>query len=46
MHDAYATTLPLLALDHRKLTYLFQGREQRRNGVAGDNDRAVRLTVG
>ena len=28
IHDAHATILSLLGLDHRKLTYLFQGREQ------------------
>ncbi len=31
MHDAHATILTLLGLDHRKLTYLYQGREQRLN---------------
>jgi hypothetical protein len=46
MHDAHATMLSLLGLDHRKLTYLFQGREQRLTDVGGDNDLAVRLTRG
>src|SRR5262249_23220607 len=44
MHDAHATMLSLLGLDHRKLTYLFQGREQRLTDVGGDNDLAKRLT--
>jgi uncharacterized protein (DUF1501 family) len=46
MHDAHATILSLLGLDHRKLTYLFQGREQRLTDVGGDNDLAERLTRG
>jgi hypothetical protein len=46
MHDAHATMLSLLGLDHRKLTYLFQGREQRLTDVGGDNDLAERLTRG
>jgi uncharacterized protein (DUF1501 family) len=44
VHDAHATILSLLGLDHRKLTYLFQGREQRLTDVGGDNDLAKRLT--
>jgi hypothetical protein len=43
IHDAHATILSLLGLDHRKLTYLFQGREQRLTDVGGDNDLADRL---
>jgi hypothetical protein len=46
MHDAHATILSLLGLDHRQLTYLFQGREQRLTDVGGDNDLAARLTRG
>jgi hypothetical protein len=46
MHDAHATILSLLGLDHRKLTYLHQGREQRLTDVGGDNDLAERLTRG
>jgi hypothetical protein len=46
MHDAHATMLSLLGLDHRKLTYLFQGREQRLTDVGGDNDLAARLARG
>lgn len=44
IHDVHATVLSLLGLDHRKLTYLFQGREQRLTDVGGDNDLAERLT--
>ena len=44
MHDAHATMLSLLGLDHRKLTYLHQGREQRLTDIGGDNDLAERLT--
>jgi hypothetical protein len=46
VHDAHATILSLLGLDHRKLTYLFQGREQRLTDVGGDNDLAARLRRG
>ena len=45
MHDIHATLLSLLGLDHRKLTYLFQGREMRLTDVGGDNDLAKRLIV-
>jgi uncharacterized protein (DUF1501 family) len=45
MHDIHATMLSLLGLDHRKLTYLFQGREMRLTDVGGDNDLARRLIV-
>jgi uncharacterized protein (DUF1501 family) len=43
IHDAHATILSLMGLDHRKLTYLFQGREQRLTDVGGNNDLAPRL---
>jgi uncharacterized protein (DUF1501 family) len=43
MHDVHATILSLLGLDHRKLTYLFQGRQMRLTDVGGDNDLAKRL---
>jgi uncharacterized protein (DUF1501 family) len=43
IHDAHATILSLLGLDHRKLTYLFQGREHRLTDVGGDNDLSRRL---
>ena len=43
MHDAHATILSLLGLDHRRLTYLHAGREHRLTDVGGDNDFARRL---
>jgi uncharacterized protein (DUF1501 family) len=45
MHDAHATILSLLGLDHHRLTYLHQGREQRLTDVGGNNDLAPRLIV-
>jgi uncharacterized protein (DUF1501 family) len=44
VHDAHATMLSLLGLDHRRLTFLFQGREMRLTDVGGDNDLAARLS--
>ncbi|MBI1874209.1 MAG: DUF1501 domain-containing protein [Acidobacteria bacterium] len=35
VHDLHATILHLLGLDHRKLTYSFQGREFRLTDVSG-----------
>src|SRR6202166_150897 len=35
VHDLQATILHLLGIDHRKLTYLFQGRQFRLTDVAG-----------
>jgi hypothetical protein len=46
IHDAHATILSLLGLDHRRLTFLFQGRAQRLTDVSGDNDLAPRLIRG
>ena len=43
VHDLHATMLSLLGLDHRKLTYFFQGRDRRLTDVGGDNDLAPRL---
>jgi hypothetical protein len=39
-HDLHATLLSLLGLDHRKLTFLFEGRRRRLTDVFGDNDLA------
>jgi Protein of unknown function (DUF1501) len=36
VHDLHATLLYLLGLDHRKLTFRFQGRDFRLTDVAGD----------
>jgi uncharacterized protein (DUF1501 family) len=43
VNDLHATILKLLSLDHRKLTFLFQGREQRLTDVGGDREFADRL---
>jgi hypothetical protein len=43
VNDLHATILRLLGLDHRKLTFLFQGREQRLTDVGGDQEFADRL---
>jgi hypothetical protein len=34
--------LNMVGLDHRELTFLFQGREQRLGDVGGDNEFAAR----
>jgi uncharacterized protein (DUF1501 family) len=43
VNDLHATVLRLLGLDHRKLTFLFEGREQRLTDVGGDREFADRL---
>jgi hypothetical protein len=43
INDLHATILKLLGLDHRRLTFLFQGRQQRLTDVGGDHDIADRL---
>jgi uncharacterized protein (DUF1501 family) len=43
VNDLHATILKLLGLDHRKLTFLFQGRDMRLTDVGGDRDIADRL---
>jgi hypothetical protein len=35
--------LSLMGLDHKRLTYLFEGRERRLTDVGGDNDLGERL---
>jgi hypothetical protein len=42
-HDANATILRLLGLDHTKLTYLYQGRDMRLTDVHGDGEFTKRL---
>jgi hypothetical protein len=37
-HDVNATLLRLMGLDHEKLTYFYQGRDQRLTDVHGQND--------
>ena len=36
MHDLHATMLHLLGMDHKKLTYRFQGRDYRLTDVHGE----------
>jgi uncharacterized protein (DUF1501 family) len=43
VNDLHATILKLLGLDHRKLTFLFEGRNMRLTDVGGDNDIAAKL---
>jgi uncharacterized protein (DUF1501 family) len=43
VNDLHATILRLLGLDHRQLTFLFQGREQRLTDVGGDREFTERL---
>jgi hypothetical protein len=43
VNDLHATILRLLGLDHKKLTFLFQGREQRLTDVGGDGEFTDRL---
>ncbi len=43
VHDFHATMLSLLGLNHRKLTYLFEGRERSLTDIGGNNDLAERL---
>jgi hypothetical protein len=43
INDIHATILGLLGLDHKKLTYLFQGRNFRLTDVGGENNLVSRL---
>jgi hypothetical protein len=43
MHDLHASLLGLIGLDHKKLTYFFQGREFRLTDVGGENNLTQRL---
>lgn len=43
-HDINATILRLLGFDHTKLTYFYQGREQRLTDVHGEGEFTKRLT--
>jgi hypothetical protein len=38
VNDMHATILRLLGLDHKELTYLFEGRDQRLTDVGGDHE--------
>ena len=46
VNDLHATMLSLLGLDHRRLTFLFEGRERRLTDAGGSNDLASRLVRG
>jgi uncharacterized protein (DUF1501 family) len=43
VNDLHATVLRLLGLDHRKLTFLFEGRQHRLTDVGGDGEFTRRL---
>jgi hypothetical protein len=43
VNDLHATVLRLLGLDHKQLTYLFQGRNMRLTDFGGDHEFAQRL---
>jgi hypothetical protein len=45
VNDLHATILGLLGLDHKKLTYFYQGRDFRLTDVGGANNLAARLTA-
>ena len=42
-HDINATILRLLGIDHRQLTYLYQGRDMRLTDVKGDGEFSAKL---
>lgn len=44
MHDLHATLLSLLGMDHKRLTFPFQGREFRLTDVGGDGNFVTCLT--
>ncbi len=46
VHDVHATLLGLMGVDHKRLTYPFQGRDFRLTDVHGENDLTARLTRG
>jgi uncharacterized protein (DUF1501 family) len=43
INDLHATILKLLGLDHKRLTFLFEGRQMRLTDVGGENDITDRL---
>jgi hypothetical protein len=44
-HDVNATMLRLMGLDHKKLTYLYQGRDMRLTDVKGEGEFTAKLTL-
>ncbi len=45
VHDLHATMLRLMGLDHLKLTYYYQGRDQRLTDVHGEHEFTRELTA-
>jgi uncharacterized protein (DUF1501 family) len=45
-HDVNATLLRLMGLDHERLTYLYQGRDQRLTDVHGQQEFTKKLIGG
>lgn len=45
-HDVNATILRLLGVDHTKLTYFYQSRDQRLTDVHGEHEFTTRLLQG
>ena len=43
VHGLHATLLTLLGLDHKQLTYLFEGRNRRLTDIGGENELSQRL---
>ena len=41
VHDLHATMLHLLGIDHKRLTYRFQGRDFRLTDVRGEVVKAI-----
>jgi hypothetical protein len=46
VHDLHASILHLMGIDHKKLTYPFEGRDFRLTDVAGKTDLAFKLKKG
>jgi hypothetical protein len=44
-HDVNATLLRLMGLDHERLTYFYQGRDQRLTDVHGQSEFTKKLVV-
>ena len=42
-HDLNSTILRLLGIDHRQLTYFYQGRDMRLTDVNGDGEFSAKL---
>ena len=42
-HDLNSTILRLMGMDHRQLTYFYQGRDMRLTDVKGDGEFSAKL---